>query len=86
MSLGKLILAALTLGPFGYGLGWLLGYLWFGTPSLPGVIGASVFALGGALSNASTSDLPRKSPDEEICLDENYTLGGQRFNRYGDDD
>jgi hypothetical protein len=86
MTLGKLILTALILGPFGYGLGWLLGYLWFGTSSLSGVIGAGAFTLGGAVSSASTSDLPRKPAEEEIGLDENYTLGGLRLNRYGDDD
>lgn len=86
MSLGKLILAALILGPFGYGLGWLVGYLWFGTPSCFGVISAGAFTLSGALSNTCTSDLPRKHFDEETGPYENYTLGGLRFNRYGDDD
>lgn len=86
MNFGKLILIALIAGPFGYGLGWALGYMWFGTPSLFGVIGACLITLVGALSNASSSDVPRKPEEEQYGPDENHTPGGQRFNRYGDDD
>jgi hypothetical protein len=85
MSLVKLVAAVLILGPFGYGMGWILGYLWFGTSSLFGVLGACLFTLCGAVSNA-TGDLPRKTEEELSGPEENFTLFGQRFNRYGDDD
>lgn len=89
MRLGKLILAAMILGPVGYCLGGLLGYLWTSSHIFLGALSAGLFTLAGYLSDAGSMDATTHRNDDDWKADTESVfierpLGGQWEEGYFD--